>query len=323
VRLLLLCSLGLLVIAACTDDEGQHDASSDAGIDVTRSDAGDIDSSTTGDGSVGAGMDADAPPLIPQCNPLSPFNPPVRVAGLESETTEWSASVSENGLVATLTRLHDADGGSKMAVFTAKRAAVDKPWGTPVHETVFDAIYTSVVSVSNDGLTLFLGEGSLWISQRASTAAPWPAPTKWSETVSGDTTPSLLHDGSAVYFVRNQAVHRAPRTGPGTYGSPVKLAWASTTPNDPRGLAVTADELTMYLGARPPTSGPFDMNVSRRTAKTDPWGPPTKIVELSSPGPDWASWTTPDGCELYLASFGDFDSGIAGSFDIWKAKRPP
>ncbi len=87
---------------------------------------------------------------------------------------------------------------------------------------------------------------------------------------------------------------------------------------------VTADELTLYLGGHPPAGGPFDVHVhvSRRAKPDDSWGAPSKIAELSSAGPDWPSWTSPDGCEVYFSSFGDFaDAGQSGSFDIWVAKR--
>jgi hypothetical protein len=320
VRAFRLCSVGLAVIAACTSDESQTDPPNDAGPAV--SDAAADDATTKVDGAVDAGEDTDAT-LAPQCNPLSAFGAPVLVTELSSPSSDWSASLSENGLVVTFTSYRDnVDAASPlMSVFTSTRASINQAWGTPVRQTVFDDGNTDAVTVSADGLTMFLGRGKLWIAQRASTAAPWNPATVWSETLPSDAFPSLLHDGSAVYFRRNQDLYRAPRTAPGAYGTPVKLAWATTAPNDPRFLAVTADELTMYVGARPPTNGPFDVTIARRAKVSDPWGAPAKIDELSTVGPDWPSWTSADGCEVYFGTIGNFDGGFAASFDIWKAKR--
>jgi hypothetical protein len=164
------------------------------------------------------------------------------------------------------------------------------------------------------------GASPLWIAFRSSPNDPWSAPSVWSDGTAGDRSPSLVHDGSAVYFVRNMAIHRAVRTAPGTYAAAAPIAWADVPPSSPIAPVVTADERTLYFGST--TTGPYDVWIARRASASDVWGAPEKVSEVSTAFADWPTWVSADGCELWVTSNGAFgDAGSSKAFDPWAARR--
>jgi hypothetical protein len=310
-------------IDSAASADGLADADGAGSLDATDAEAspgldGPIDLDASPDG-------GDAHTRVVACNPMGRFGPPMRADDLSSAGYESSACLSEGGLEVTFVSDRADAGSGQYGVYLAKRSAVDQPWGTPTRATVFDSLTNNAVTVSDDGLTMFLERGSptrLWIAQRATTSAAWNAPQTWSQSIDGDRTPFLLSDGSALYLLRGGAIQRAARTSPGTYGLPMALAWVSA-PRMPIQPAVTADELTLYLGDRPPAAGPYDIYVARRANVGDPWGAPALVTEVSSPYADWPTWISPDGCLLYFASNGTFHDAGSSSFDIWFALRGP
>jgi hypothetical protein len=87
--------------------------------------------------------------------------------------------------------------------------------------------------------------------------------------------------------------------------------------------SISADGLTLYFNSnRPEGYGSFDIYVTTRATKNDPWG---KAVVLAPPinrtgnsATDGEPWISPDGLELYFHSF---RSTGYGKSDIWVVRR--
>jgi hypothetical protein len=77
--------------------------------------------------------------------------------------------------------------------------------------------------------------------------------------------------------------------------------------------ALTFEQLELYFAS--PTGGQNDIWVSRRTVASDPWGPSTLVVELSSPQNDEDPEVSVDGLFMYFAS----DRG--GAVRIYMSQR--
>jgi len=86
--------------------------------------------------------------------------------------------------------------------------------------------------------------------------------------------------------------------------------------------SIAADGLALYFASdRPYGDGShFQMFVTTRATKNDPWGPPVKMgPEINGPdGADRGAWISPDGLELYINST---RSGGYSVYDIWVARH--
>jgi hypothetical protein len=133
--------------------------------------------------------------------PTGPFNAPVPVTELNTGSTEYSPSLTLNGLQIYFTS--DRPGGSGSTdIWTAMRPDWNSPFGTPVPVTELN---TTTVDrdprISSDNLVMFFtstrtgGSGSidLWMASRTSTSSPFGTPVNVTELNSTaiDFTPGI------------------------------------------------------------------------------------------------------------------------------------
>lgn len=112
----------------------------------------------------------------------------------------------------------------------------------------------------------------------------------------------------------NEDLYRSIRTGT-SFSAPVLVAELSTqsSQGDP---VITADGLTLYFRSdRPAGFASFNIYVAMRPTLGDPFGPAVLALNVNGPGAEGASWSSPDGCRLYLTS------DRAGTNDIYVATR--
>ncbi|MBN2272418.1 MAG: protein kinase [Sedimentisphaerales bacterium] len=104
------------------------------------------------------------------------------------------------------------------------------------------------------------------------------------------------------------------------WGPPENLGPNVNTSADDSVACISPDGLTLYWDSkRPGGLGYYDIYMSTRDTKDDPWGPAMNLGPMiNSSSTDASAWVSPDNLELYFASY---RSGGYGSADIYVAKR--
>ncbi len=148
-------------------------------------------------------------------------------------------------------------------------------------------------------------------------------------TASNEATFYLSADGLELYLSSNR---------PGTYG--IGDIWVSTRPTtdhdwtEPVNLGpivnspfpdtveyISPDGLELYFDSldRPGGKGGWDIWVSVRATKNDPWGEPENLeTPLNTSDHDWKAYILPDNLKFYFTSM---RPGGYGGADIWAACR--
>jgi hypothetical protein len=136
--------------------------------------------------------------------------------------------------------------------------------------------------------------------------------------------PTLTGDELELYFMSdrataNQDIWTTRRTATNLlWGPPTRVAEISSTAAD-NNPAVSLDGLTIWLSSnRDDTGNGFDIWVSTRQTRQDPWNPPTRVVELSSPSDDTAPAV--DEAELVMVLVSNRPGGPGGR-DIYISGR--
>ncbi|MFO0738056.1 MAG: hypothetical protein U0270_19340 [Labilithrix sp.] len=310
-RIVTVSVLVIVALGACADYGEESAAAPVAPVEAgTPSDSSTPDAGLAAD--AGIQPEGDAAPGA--CDPFAPWPKPVRVAGLESETTS-SFVLSPDETRAYFARAADDE---RVKLWTATRA---NRWDAFSAAKVIDGVNDP--SVDNSGLTLspdgtlmlfqrtngFLPIG-LFVAKRAAVDAPFATPVSLAEEdFDGQTDGSLdiLTTGAAVYFVRSQenasALYRRPLIG-ATFG-PLEKVGIGKAPAAFGSLVVSSDELTIYFGASGDPSDPIgglDIWRASRPGTASAFGDAERVAELDTPTLDVPTWLSPDGCRLYLAS---------------------
>ncbi|MCX5644318.1 MAG: protein kinase [Phycisphaerae bacterium] len=161
-----------------------------------------------------------------RASPNDPWGPPTNLGPQinRSSATDAPGSMSADGLT-----LYMESGWN---FYTITRATTDAPWGPPVSLGPVVVPSTSYQNanpiVSADGLELFFfsdrphgyGEGSMWVTRRATTSDPWGTPVNIGVTVGAPATEAptwLSPDGLTLLFFSDR---------PGGYGN--VDAWMTT-----------------------------------------------------------------------------------------------
>jgi len=107
---------------------------------------------------------------------------------------------------------------------------------------------------------------------------------------------------------------RPPTLGPFGTPSPVAALNTSFPESDP---TATGDALEMYFASDRAVAN-LDIYRSTRASRSDPWGTPVRVAELSSLDNDTTPEIAPDGLTIYLAST---RSGGRPQYDIYRSTR--
>jgi len=213
-------------------------------------------------------------------------------------------------------------------------------WSTPVNlgAVVNSGSDDSGPGLSKDGLSLYFtstrpgfGAEDIWVSQRASTSAPWGAPVNLGpviNTAANERVPNFSRDSHWMFFGSSRGggfggfdiwaswrpnVHddfgwQAPMNlGPGVNTTLVE--------NGPSFFETEDGAAFMYFTRnRPGDPNDFDIYASARQPDGS-WGTASAVVELNSPVNDARPAVRHDGLEII------FHSLRSGTFDLWAATR--
>lgn len=318
-RFALLTVFGCAAIVACPSPYGGNDGPADAAPETTST-------PPPSDGDVEDAMPVDAGIDATGCDLAKPFGAIVHLVDLSSPAPDYTLSMTADEKVVVLGSFR-ADGGPQL--FVATRATLADTFSTPVLLQIADAAGPSTPSLTPDGGVLFFtmyvpGTALDLFSTTGLADGTYAAPVALDElnSAADDLTPALGVDGDEVFFdsFRNgiQGIYRSTRTAAGMFRPPVLVNEIFIDGGRQIAPVLSADGKTLYFAADTPSGlGALDIWVATRASRTDPFGPPRPVPELSSTASDQPAWLSPDGCRLYFAS------GRAGAgFDFYRASKP-
>jgi hypothetical protein len=135
----------------------------------------------------------------------------------------------------------------------------------------------------------------------------------------------LSYDGLEMYIVSGQGHDTNLRvlrreSEDEDWGPPEDLGPVVNTADD-SGSSISADGLALYFNSnRAGGQGSWDIYMTTRTTKNDPWGPPVNLgPKVNSPYSEAWPWISADGLEIYFHSW---RPGGYGNADIYVTRRP-
>ena len=183
-----------------------------------------------------------------------------------------------------------------------------------------------------------LGGNDIWVAHRRTTARPWSTPEQLAEPVNStanDFCPTPLPGGRLLFVSeRSGAEHLQRRTGrwrhlpdpapPATTRQrpPRHLgcvaAATDPTSTDPSSARRSSPPMTAHgSSSRAPATTPTWICTSANVNTTVPFGPPTKIVELSTTADDRMPNVSRDGLTMVFVSNRTDLPGALGGFDVF------
>ena len=172
-------------------------------------------------------------------------------------------------------------------------------------------------SISSDGLTLYFAreDGNIWIAKRTIVNNDWDTASNLGQVVNSpyvDGGPCISADGLELYFVSDRpdgsggpdiwVTNRA--TLDDNWGTPINLGTTINSASMDVGQSLSADGLQLYFSSnRPGGFGDYDLYVSTRSTKDDPWVPPVNLGStLNSSSSDEFPNISADSLFLFFAS---------------------
>jgi len=185
--------------------------------------------------------------------------------------------------------------------------------------------------ISRDGLELYYNYGvvqgkcshDIWVAKRPTINAPWSEPVKLESPVNSpgpQCNPSLSADGLELYFSEgDRGVTGCSSFDPEGYG--LSDLWVSTRPSkdDPWGTpnnlgptvnssraddcpSLSADGLSLYFTSDRGGLGGYDVFVTTRPSKEDPWGEPVNLgSNVNSHYFEYTAFVSTDELSLFVS----------------------
>jgi len=154
---------------------------------------------------------------------------------------------------------------------------VTSAWGAPTPVAELCTSATDGPYLTHDGLTLYYNTasppadylGTLMVSTRTSTAAPFVAGSPVAELASGATKgyPVLSADGLTLRFetMSPTDLYEAARPTLGAaFGTPAPIPGINTTSTE-QDVSITPDGLELFFASNRPGSSDLDLYVARRS----------------------------------------------------------
>jgi hypothetical protein len=271
--------------------------------------------------------------IAPVANADFTFGTPTNLGPtVNSPSFNGLPSISADGLSLFFTSNRSGgSGGDDLWVTT--RETKDDPWGEPVNlgPTVNTSAKDVCPAISSNGLSLFfgseraggLGGRDIWVTTRATKYDPWGEPVNLGATVNSsafDCCQSVSADGLTLYFVSSRSggygsedLYVTTRaTTSESWGPAVNLGPTVNSSAGELCSAISADGLALFfISNRAGGSGDYDIWLTTRKTKADPWGTPVNLgPTVNSSSTDRAPTIPANGLTLYFESFRPGGSGI-------------
>jgi Tol biopolymer transport system component len=212
-------------------------------------------------------------------------------SSVNSSADDWAPSISPNGLELFFTSNRPGGPGGYSDIWLTTRATLQDDWGEPepLGPNINTSDFEGHPSISSDGLELYF--------------CAW-------------TTNTRPGSGSSDIWVTSRPSLSDPWAEPVNLGAPVNSS-AFEGEQD-----ISADGLCLvFSGDRPGGSGGWDLWITTRKTKEDPWGDPVNLgPEINSSGTDAMADISDDGSVLLFSSDRSAEQGV---FDIWQVPIIP
>jgi hypothetical protein len=273
------------------------------------------------------------------------FGEPTNLGPLiNSSSNDNPFSVSSDGL--ELYFGSDRPGGSGgWDIWITKRSTTDDEWGSPENlgPIVNSPEMEYAADISPDGLKLHLisyrsgglGKDDVWLSTRTSRDEPWTDPVNVGPPVSSqydENGVTVSDDGLELYFMSGSrpgrvgdwdmwVCKRLSVTDP--WGEPENLSALNSTYKEGF-ISLSPDGLVIFFDSdRPGGIGDWDLWMSRRSSRQEPWMTPVNLgPTINSPNLDAMGALSHDGRMLYFNSTRNVLLGGEWG-DIWQAPIIP
>lgn len=271
------------------------------------------------------GAPPDAPVAI-RCDPAKPFGPPSPIVELNTTATESHATLTADELTVYFTSTRPGGPGN-LDIYRARRPVLDAPWEPPeLVEGINTPGHESRPAIRDDGLTLYAETNAISPNAWSISAATRPDPAVsfgpfvrdeiLNLPTAGAVAPSLLPDGSRIYFVRSGDVYHATWSGV-SWGAVTRVEGVNSPETEDYPL-ISPDDRTLYFSSRRPGgAGDHDIWIARRASATEAFGAPVPFTEINTAAGDFPAWVSHDGCELWFTRLAG-----AGNFDLFRLRRP-
>jgi Tol biopolymer transport system component len=252
------------------------------------------------------------------------FSMPAPLPGpIQSTTDDWSPAPTLGELQVFF---HSYRSSSLGRIWMAARASRADPYGaaTMVSELVNSTSQQFAPTLTGDGLRIIYadnapGNFNLYEAVRTSPTGPFQAPQLIAGVNFAPTTqenfPFVSADGLRLVWSSNRngansTIYEATRPDLSSgFGTPSRRAELEVAGSNLASPTLSHDGLDIYFSSdRPGGSGGYDIYTARRPALDQPFGPVTRVVELSSARDDGGVDLTPDGATMYL----NYDAMFAG-----------
>jgi hypothetical protein len=269
---------------------------------------------------------------------------------VNSSAHDEAPSISADGL--TLYFNSNISGGyGNFDLWMTTRPTKDDPWGPPENlgPTVNSPAREQAPSISGDGLSLYFMStrsggygpapwGDIWVTERATTSAPWGASVNLGPVVNGPLhvfRPCISHDGLSLFFGANRVGGlgnddlwvTARATTDNLWQESVNLGSTVNSPAQEGAPSISADGLALFFSGyalEPHRAGGFgnaDIWMTRRPTVSDLWGSPVNLgPPINTSSYDFLPSISADGSTLYFMS--DRPGGY-GNWDLWEAPVIP
>jgi Tol biopolymer transport system component len=220
-------------------------------------------------------------------------------------------------------------------IYVTTRAKKDDDWGAPVNlgPNVNSSTTDNEPDISADGLELYFSSGGdIWVATRTTTQEDWGPRVKLGPTVNslgGNYGPSISADGLELFFTSGRPGGYGDsdlwvttrETTQDEWGEPVNLGSEINTSVQDQSPSISADGLMLFFDRGPDGSSDWDLWVTKRATKSDPWGEPVNL----GPAVNSSSWEcapsiSVDGSTLV---FWSSRPGGSGSSDLWQVSIEP
>jgi hypothetical protein len=243
------------------------------------------------------------------CDPNAPFGAPLAITGLDDNYFAGDETLSSDELEI----YYDVYTGDVSSLRVGRRASIHDSF--KVEPLTFDLTVTNPVTpaLSADDKTLYFAatsgdKSALFAAKRASKQGAFDKPTMVDGLgvvpESGYLAPNgaglwlTVRDSNGsldIYFAKANDANGS-QFDPATSLPEINSAKTDTLP------VPNADGTILYFGSsrEDPNGTRLDVYMARRASPAVPFEPPTKIPGLDTPGDEYPSWLSPDGCRLYI-----------------------